>query len=212
MGLTRGDGLSVDPLSVRALVAAGTLRLPAGRKVLAVEHRAPRLEIVVVRADEATVSVTVRNRGCCDPGKIRVAIPGTSLELEPLAPGEEQTLDLPIAGEVRFVAVLLSGAGVQRRIEVPLPDERISVVPPQLQLERTNLLGQARVQVHAHADEGLRDGWLALDGQKEIYVAWDGSREGLLHADLEDGDHSLTTKIKTLSGVAVIDTRRLTAD
>ena len=129
-----------------------------------------------------------------------------------LSPGEEQTLDLPIAGEVRFVAVLLSGAGVQRRIEVPLPDERISVVPPQLQLERTNLLGQARVQVHAHADEGLRDGWLALDGQKEIYVAWDGSREGLLHADLEDGDHSLTTKIKTLSGVAVIDTRRLTAD
>ena len=210
--LTPSDGLFVNPLSVRALVASGALPLLAERKVLAVEHRAPRLEIVVVRADEATVSVTVRNRGCCDPGKIRVAIPGTSLELEPLAPGEEQTLDLPIAGEVRFVAVLLSGAGVQRRIEVPLPDERISVVPPQLQLEHTHFLGQARVQVHAHADEGLRDGWLALDGQKAIYVAWDGSREGILRVDLEDGDHSLTTKVKTLSGVAVIDTRRLTAD
>lgn len=210
--LTPSDGLFVDPLNVRALVASGSSPLLAERQELRVEHRSPQLEIEVVRTDEATVSVTVRNQGCCDPGEIRVAVPGTSLELEALAPGGDQTLELPIAGDVRFVSVLLSGAGVQRRIEVPLPAERISVVPPEVELERSERLGQTRVQVHAQSPEGLREGWLALDGQKEIYVAWEGSNVGLLRADLDGGVHSLTTKVKTLSGVSVIDTRRLTTD
>jgi hypothetical protein len=108
--------------------------------------------------------------------------------------------------------VIISGAGVQRRIEVPLPEDRVVVVPPELELQRASWLGRSRLEVHAQASEGLREGWLALDGQKEVYVAWDGRPAGLLRAELEGRGETanLTTKIETVSGVAVIDSRLIT--
>ena len=86
------------------------------------------------------------------------------------------------------------------------------MTPPEIELERASWLGRHRVRVKARSEEGLRHGWVALDGQKEDYVAWNGSPGGELETDIGDGDHDVTTKVETMSGVSVIDNRRLIED
>ena len=202
-------GLSVDSLGVQVLVAAGAQPLAKLDTALAIQQRPPRIQIDVVRVDAATVRVSLLNLGCCDPGQVRVALPGNVRSLDALPPGETSEVELTLAGDAKSVAILLSGAGVQRRIEVPLPEDRVTVLAPEIALERATFLGRERVQVHAQSADGLRQGWLALDGQKEIYVAWDGRADGHLRADLVDGAENVTTKIETVTGVSVIDSRLL---
>ena len=125
---------------------------------------------------------------------------------------QPQSVELPLSGKVEKISILLAGAGVRQRIEVPLPEGRVKIVPPAVELERTTWLGRHQVRVRAQSDEGLRHGWLSIDGQKERYVAWEGSHSGLLEADLAGGDQNLTTKVETLSGVSVIESRTVTAD
>jgi carboxyl-terminal processing protease len=207
--LVPSNGLSVDTLSVDVLVASGTHALQSERARLVLEHEPLHFEIEIARMGNNRVEVTLHNRGCCDPGAIRVAVPGAVRSFEKLPSGSSETAELPLTGGAELVTVIISGAGVQRRIEVPLPEDRVVVVPPELELQRASWLGRSRLEVHAQASEGLREGWLALDGQKEVYVAWDGRPAGLLRAELEGRGETanLTTKIETVSGVAVIDSR-----
>ena len=137
-----------------------------------------------------------------------------------------------LAGDVKAVSVLLTGAGVSRRIDVPLPLDQVSVVPPALQLSRQSFMGRERVSVLVQSHEGLREGWIALDHelpnengdverddrfaplrrQKQFYVAWNGSPHGRLETEFDAEARQVTTKVETLSGIEVIDTRRLRAD
>ena len=206
------DGLSVDPLVVRVLVAAGIQPLQEERVALHVEQKPPQLEIEVVRLSDERVSITLQNRGCCHPGQVTVAVRGAVRAFETLLPDEPTTVELPLSGSVEAVTVLLSGAGVRRRIEIPIPDESVRVIPPALELEQAFSLGRSRVEARAESPEGLQEGWLEVDGQKEMYLAWDGSPAGLLSADLGEGEQDVMTKIETISGVSVIDVRQLRAD
>ncbi len=60
--------------------------------------------------------------------------------------------------------------------------------------------------------EGLNMGLIFLDGQKETYVDWRGQQDGRLQTQLENGDHDITARVETVSGVAVIYSWRLTAN
>ncbi len=86
------------------------------------------------------------------------------------------------------------------------------VAVPAVELKRAGLPGRAQIRVEANAPDGLREGWILLDGQKEAYVAWGGEKQGILRAALAEGDHDVMTKVETLSGVSIIDSRQLTAD
>ena len=46
-------------------------------------------------------------------------------------------------------------------------------------------------RVSAESDEGLLQGWLALDGQKQTYAAFGGVRDGTLRTGLESGSHDV---------------------
>ena len=210
--ITPDDGLSVEALIAELRVASASHSLQTQRVILQIQPHSPELEIEVVRLAEDRAQVTLSNRGCCDPGFVRVLVPGALRTIEGLLPGEPQSVELPLTGKVEVISVLLSGAGMQRRIEIPLPAERVTVVPPAVELERASWLGRPQVRVRAQASGGLREGWLALDGQKALYVAWHGSADGFLSADLSGGDQNLTTKVETLNGVSVIDSRMVTAD
>ena len=59
---------------------------------------------------------------------------------------------------------------------------------------------------------GLRDGWIALDGQKKALAAFDGKSQAELDVPIASGEHDLVGKVETDSGIAVIDARHLTRD
>ena len=99
-----------------------------------------------------------------------------------------------------------------RRILVPIPETTLRAAIPAVHLKRGGFPGRPQIRVEANASDGLREGWILLDGQKEAYVAWEGSKAGTLRAPLEEGEHDLMTKVETLSGVSIIDMRRLTAN
>ncbi len=110
------------------------------------------------------------------------------------------------------VAVTLRGPGMRRQIEVPIPDERVAVVPPSLIIERGGLPGRRRLTLSANSSEGLEMGLIFLDGQKRTYVDWQGQKQGQLTTELQNGDHDITARVETISGVAVIDSWTLTAN
>ena len=66
--------------------------------------------------------------------------------------------------------------------------------------------------MRARTDAGLRDGWIAIDGQKKSYSDFAGAREGTLEVTLGSGEHDVVTKVETTYGVSVIDVRRLTRE
>jgi hypothetical protein len=175
--------------------------------------------------------VSLTNLGCCAAGTVLVAVPGTSRPVPDLLPGKTATVELPLSGDVESISVLLAGAGVSQRIEVPIPAQSVSVRPPELRMTRTALFGRRQLRVDMASGEGLQEGWLALDGQKETYVAWAGATDGTLRADLgrirtrsgaqqpaqtgpdlSAGDISVQTKVETVSGVSVLDVRTLIAE
>jgi carboxyl-terminal processing protease len=211
--LTPPDGIGADHVPVLVHVASGARPLASQRLLIAVVNHIPEVEIEVERAGEEDVEVTLRNRGTRGSGSMRVDVPGATRTIETLAPGAEETFELPLAGRVDHVAVTLLGPRAQRRIEIPLPEERVIVAPPEVRIERTGVMGRPRLRIHADAADGLRQGWIIVDGEKRTYVAWDGaSTNGVLELSLPSGDHSVRSKIETGSGVSTIDARLFTAE
>jgi len=217
------DGLASSPLPLTVYVTSGRHQLQNERVEVPVVNHAPELEIEVVRLGEDQLEVSLKNRGCCGAGTLVVSVPGTARPVENLASGETRTVELPLSGDVETVAISLAGAGVSRRIDIPVPVDRVRVIPPTLRLAKTTFLGKSQVRADAISNEGLREGWLALNGEKEIYVAWDGASDGTLRADLDRVDRSLEadssnrdlsvrTKVETLSGISLIDVRTLVKD
>ena len=203
------DGLSTTALAFSIRVASGPHALQSEPAEFSVVNHAPELEIEVTRVDDENLLVSLHNRGCCSVGALRIALAGTVRSYDDLLPGASETAELPVAGSSKMISILLQGAGVQRLIEIPVPDGHIILVPPTLRVERH---GDTKVLARASASEGLRQGWIALDGQKEIYTDWAGSDAGTLAASLLEGEHSVTTKIETLTGVSIIDTRTFRGD
>jgi carboxyl-terminal processing protease len=225
------DGLATSPMPLFVHVSSGPNALQTERLKVPVQMHPPALRIDIARNKQAgTASVSLSNLGCCAAGTVLVAVPGTSRPVPELLPGKTETVELPLSGDVENISVLLAGAGVSQRIEVPVPDQDVSVRPPELRMTRTALFGRRQLRVDMASGEGLQEGWLALDGQKETYVAWAGASDGTLRADLGRvrsrsvsqppppspdlgaGDISVQTKVETVSGVTVLDVRTLIAD
>jgi len=206
------DGLAVASLALTARLSSGEHPLQSEKVWFHFANHTPELEIEVTKSSANEVKVRVANRGCCNVAGVRVGFPGAVKNLENLAPGAEQTVDLPVAGDSPRVAVLLAGAGAAQTIEIPIPAERVLVVPPAFELERSRFMGREQLRVHVKSSEGLAEGWISLDGQKEVYAAWQGEHAGLLEATPAKGEYSLTTKIETPSGVSLIDSRQLTIE
>jgi hypothetical protein len=202
----------VNELPVTIHIASGPHALQTEETLLRLENSAPVVQITVTRIDPENLSLTLRNDGCCSIGEIRVALRGGTRSLEDLGPGATETVELPVSGDSEEVFVYLGGAGVSRQIAIPIPDQYIETTTPVLRVERVHRFGQQQVRIDAETDEGLSEGWIALDGQKEVYVAWGGRSSGTLRAELEEGEHVVTTKVKMPSGIAILDTRGITAD
>jgi carboxyl-terminal processing protease len=206
------DGLSVAELALTVRVASGTTAVQKQSVRLDITNHAPQLEIELVRADAEKVDVKLFNRGCCGIGEVRVSASGVVRSFDDVAAGSTEQAELPVTGDADHVSILLRGAGVERFIEIPIPEERVTVRPPALVLERGEWLGRSQVRAHAVAPEGLREGWIGIDGQKAIYSWWAGSPDGMLSAPLGSGSHKVTTKVKTEDGVSVIDSRVFSVD
>jgi hypothetical protein len=133
--------------------------------------------------------------------------------IDSLAPGESQSVVLPIAGEGKQVVIALVGAGAQRAFEIPIPEQRASVVPPRTSLARAGGLRGPSVRLDAAADPGLRQGWLKVDGAKRAFERWDGRAAAALAAPLEhDGYAQVQSKVEGQDGVAVLDSRLFIAE
>ena len=210
--LTPPDGLSMPRQPVTVHVTSGTQPLQSRRLVLPVTQHAPEIEIAVLRVADDRVEVTLHNRGQFALSGIRIGVPGATSKIEELVPGTPIMEELTLSGEVNAVAVTLRGPGVRRQIDVPIPEDHVAVVPPSIVLERGGLLGRPKLRVRATSPDGLALGWIFLNGQKEVYVDWQGEQDGLLQAQLADGDHDVRSRVETISGVAVTDFWRLTAN
>jgi hypothetical protein len=158
------------------------------------------------------VEVTLQNLGEFGLSGIHIAVSGAASTIEELAPDATTKKELPLSGKVESVTVTFRGPGVRRQVEVPIPEEHVEVVPPAIVLERVGFPGRPKLRVRATSSEGLEVGWIFLDGQKEVYAEWEGQRKGQLQTQLKDGDHHVTARIETLSGVAVTETWHLTAN
>ncbi len=206
--LSPPPGISVDEQVVMVHVASGLRALQSHRLLLNVVNHVPDLNIVVTRVDDSDVKVTVKNVGVFGSGPVRVSLRGSIEDIESLKEGESKTVQLSISGKAEKIAVDLMGPGVRRRIEVPFPDGEISIIPPMLSVARSGLPGFRRVRLKAESSDGFSVGWIALDGQKEIYADWAGVAEVELETPLGDGDHSVAVMVESISGVAVTEWRR----
>ena len=52
---------------------------------------------------------------------------------------------------------------------------------------------------------GVRDGWIALDGQKKALAGFDGKPEAELDVPVAVGEHDLVAKVETSDGIAIFD-------
>ena len=172
----------------------------------------PDVAIDVLRSDASHLSVTVENRGSLPTGEIRVLVPSATRTLKNLAPGASKTLELPLSGEVDAVTVALVGPGAQRGIRIPIPDDRVHVEPPALDLQKSRGFRGTQIRVEASSGEGLQEGWLKVNGEKRIYTRWDGVASGVLQASIDDDDDQIQAMFETVSGVAVTDSRFIRAD
>lgn len=210
--LTPPYGLSVPKQPVTVHVASGSRPLQSQRLLLDVKQYSPEIEIEVIRIAADRVEVTLKQRGDQAMANIKIAVPGDVSEIEELPPDTPVTKELRLSGAVDSVSVTLRGPGMRRQIEVPIPDERVTVVPPSVIIERGGMPGRRRLTLSADSPEGLSMGLIFLDGQKRTYVDWQGQRQGRLTTRLQSGDHKITARVETVSGVAVIDSWTLTAN
>jgi carboxyl-terminal processing protease len=212
------DGLTSSPLPIDVFISSGPHPLQREEVRVVAEDHAPQLVIEVVRVGAEKLEVSISNRGCCGTGAIRIGLPGALRTLENVAPQGTEKVELPLTGKTRFVNVLVAGTGASQRIDIPVPDTRVAVTPPELRLSNRTILGRQEVRVTASSPEGLREGWIALRRQtmqvpqKELYVAWKGDEEGSLSTEIGSGENSITTKIETVSGVSLLDVRTITGN
>jgi C-terminal peptidase prc len=182
------DGLSISPLPIEVELSAGSHALQTTRIHVAVQDHPPALDIDVERKGSDQLSVTVRNRGCCGVGVVRVAVPSIVRKIESLGSGQSETVELPITGELPVLNVLYGGPGIQRTIEIPIPRDRLSVRAPTLSVTRRKVRGEMWLEVEATAADGLVEGWIEIDGEKQRYQTWNGDEIGLLETVLADPD------------------------
>jgi len=202
------DGISILRHPVDVLVAAGDRPLGKKRIVLDVSAQPPGLEIEIERTSANDARLTLFNKGAHAARSITVAVPGATRSFEVLEPGAHEEMTLPLSANPKTVIIAQLGPWSQRRIEVPIPEARTSFTPPEVVIdERAENVG-----VRARTDAGLRDGWIAVDGQKKSFTDFAGAREGALDVVLAAGDHDVVTKVETISGVSVVDVRRLTRE
>lgn len=210
--LTPPSGLSVvdHPLTVH--VASGAHPIQSTELVLHIDELGPELAIDVEQLQDDTLRVTVANLGASPISGLQVSVPGDVQTIEELAGGAREEFTLQLTSGRKEVAIGLAGPWAQRRILIPIPETTARVSLPAVKLERGGLPGRPQIRVEANAAEGLREGWILLDGQKQAYIAWGGTKAGTLRAALGEGEHDLMTKIETLSGISIIDMRKLTAN
>lgn len=206
--LTPPDGISVVHHPIDVLAASGDRPLGKQRIVLEVESHPADLEIEVKRlsADEARVTLT--NKSSHRASSLTVAVPGATRSLDKLEPGETQALDLPLPAQPKTIAIAQLGPWAQRRVDVPIPETTASYSLPEVVLDER----AADVALRAHSTHGLRDGWIALDGQKKALAAFGGKPDGELDVPIAAGEHDLVAKVETADGVAVFDLRHITRD
>jgi carboxyl-terminal processing protease len=206
--LTPPDGISVAHHPIDVLAASGDRPLGKQRVVLEVASRPADLEIEVERVsvDEARVKLT--NKSSHRANSLTVAVPGATRSLEQLEPGASQSLDLPLPAQPKAIAIAQIGPWAQRRVDVPIPETSARYTLPEVALDER----AADVALHAKSAQGLRDGWIALDGQKKALGAFDGKDEGELDVPIAAGEHDLVAKVETADGVAIFDLRHLTRD
>jgi carboxyl-terminal processing protease len=204
--LTPPDGISVAHHPVDVLAASGDRPLGKQRIVLEVASRPADLEIEVQRlsADEARVRLT--NKSAHRASSLTVAVPGATRSLENLEPGATQDLDLPLPAQPKTIAIAQIGPWAQRRVDVPIPTASARYTLPEVVLDER----PTDIALRAHADGGLRDGWIALDGQKKALAGFDGKSEAELDVPLASGEHDLVAKVETSEGVAIFDLRKIT--
>lgn len=209
--LTPPEGVAALDHPIGVSVAAGSRPLHSERLVLQVVPLLPEVQLAVERSG-ARIFVDVTNRGSSAIAEIVVDVEGASNLLEGIAPGETKRAELQLSGDAKELVATLAGPWARRRISLPIPEAALQVVPPRIEIERDPVLGTASVHIEASDSDGLREGWLVLDEQKQAYVAWGGSPEGELSAEFDTGtDHRLAVKVEASSGVSVIEALELSS-
>ena len=84
--------------------------------------------------------------------------------------------------------------------------------PPGVLLQKERGLRGSHVHVAASAAEGLRQGWIKIDGEKKIYVSWEGKDIGELEASFDEGSGRVQAMVETTSGVSITDSRFLSEE
>jgi len=206
--LTPPDGISVAHHPIDVLAASGDRPLGRQRVVLEVASRPADLEIDVKRVSADEARVTLTNKSSHRASALTVAVPGATRSLDKLEPGATESLDLPLPAQPKTIAIAQLGPWAQRRVDVPIPEGTARFTLPEVVLDER----ASDVALHAHSTQGLRDGWISLDGQKKALGSFDGKSEGELDVPIASGEHELVAKIETVDGVAIFDLRHLTIE
>jgi C-terminal peptidase prc len=206
--LTPPDGISVAHHPIDVLAASGDRPLGRQRVVLEVASRPADLEIDVKRVSADEARVTLTNKSSHRASSLTVAVPGATRSLDKLEAGATQALDLPLPAQPKTIAIAQIGPWAQRRVDVPIPETSAHYSLPEIVLDER----PGDVALRAHSTQGLRDGWIALDGQKKALGSFDGKSEGELDVPIAAGDHDLVAKVETADGVAIFDLRHITGD
>jgi carboxyl-terminal processing protease len=206
--LTPPDGISVAHHPIDVLVASGDRPLGKKRVQLEVQSHPVDLEIEVTRVSPDEARVTLTNKSPHRASTLTVAVPGATRSLEKLEPGATETLDLALPAQPKTIAIAQLGPWAQRRVDVPIPETTARYSLPVVVLDEQS----KDVALHAHSPQGLRDGWISLDGQKKALAAFDGKSDGELDVPIAAGEHDLVGKVESADGVEVFDLRHLTRD
>ncbi|HXX49395.1 MAG TPA: S41 family peptidase [Myxococcota bacterium] len=206
--LTAPDGISVAHHPVDVLAASGDRPLGKQRIVIEVQSKPADLDIEVERTSADSARVRLTNKSPHKATSLTIAVPGATRSLDALEPGASQDFELPLPAQPKTIGIAQIGPWAQRRVDVPIPAERASYTLPEVVLDER----PADVALKARSGNGLRDGWIALDGQKRALVSFDGKSEGELDVPLTAGEHDLVAKVETADGVAIFDLRHLTRE
>lgn len=210
--VTPPEGLSAPEHPFDLYLASGSQPLQKEPVRLTVEARVPELVISVEPLPDQRIRVRVENRGEHGAGTFLIGVPGATRSFEALDPGASEEVELQLTANPDDVSVTLAGPWARRRIAIPIPSEATTVSPPALDVEPAELEGRPTVRITARDPGGLERAWLTLDGQKALYVAWGGEAEGSFGADLPTGRAEVGVKIRTQSGVSVLDVREFGQD
>jgi len=152
--------------------------------------------------------VRLTNKSAHKASSLTIAVPGATRSLEQLEAGASQDLELPLPAQPKTISIAQIGPWAQRRVDVPIPQASARYTLPEVVLDER----AADVALHARSGGGLRDGWIAIDGQKRALASFDGKDEGELDVPVASGEHDFVAKVEASDGVSVFDLRHLTRD